>query len=340
MKRLAILAVAFVALAGGAAELPVSIGRARVRDAVERLRQDAHADVSFIEGDENATVVIDATNASVDEILREIAKQVPSYRYEVIDGHPFLYDGDARWQAKIENADFRNVARERAMFDYVELLRRRPEFAKLIPPGHIGRTGSNQPVENDPMFERVTLERSDTIVRHLAQLLGTSRRLVIDIQKFQWGTEIADGIKFTGIAPLAFDPPVAGEPLVAKRWPFDLGSYDLAVLLKNGFEKMGLEAYMKALEHPRPAVREAGIEKLNLSPKSPAQFKAAVRKLLNDPSLAVRLRAAEALLNAGETTGYSVVKSAARDAKDPNVRLSGTAGLAKFRMERRPETHP
>ena len=330
MKRYLLIAFFFAAAACGAAELPVTIGRTRVRDAVERLREDAHADVSFIEGDQNATVVIDDANLSVDGVLREIARQLPSYRYEVIDGHPFLHDADARWQAKLDNIDFRNAARERAMLDYVALLRRRPEFAKLIPPGHIGRAGDNAPAENDPLFERVTLERSGTVVQHLAQLLGTSRRLVIDIQKFQWGTEIADGIKFTGIAPLAFDPPVAGEPAGTKRFKFDLGSYDLYVLLKNGFEKMGLEAYTKALAHPRPAVREAGIEKLNLTARSPAQFKAAVRKLLNDPSMAVRLRAAEALLDAGETTGYSVVASAARDAKDPNVRLAGIAGLAKF----------
>src|SRR5207247_1487419 len=66
------------------------------------------------------------------------------------------------------------------------------------------------------------------------------------------------------------------------------------------------------------------------TPRSTPQAKAVVRKLLNDASMAVRLRAAEALLNAGETTGYSVVASAARDARDQNVRLSGLAGLARF----------
>jgi len=337
MRQILFIVLSVVAaLAAEAAELPVAVTRGRVAEVVDRVRQDAHADVSFIEGDPSSTVIVDGT--SVDEILTSIARQVPSYRFEVIEGHRFLYDGDARWRQTIENVDLRGVAREGALSDYVSLLRRRPEFAKLIPPGYVGH--GEQRVANDPMLQRVTLDRSATVVRHLAQLLGDSHRLIIDVRKFHWGKEIADGVTFDGIEPLAFDPPVYGESPSAPRWPFALGSYNTAILQQNGFDKLGVETFVKALGHPFPAVREAGIERLGLTPRSAPQFKAAVRKLLNDPSLAVRLRAAEALLQAGETTGYSVVKSAARDAKDPNVRLSGVAGLAKFRMDRRPETHP
>jgi HEAT repeats len=327
MKALALLLIGCAALAGQASELPVSVGRARVREVVDRLREDAHADVSFVEGDESSTVVIDAANLSVEQILRAVAQQVPSYRYEVIAGHPFLYDGGARWQLQLDNVDLRNVPRERALADYAALLRRRAEFAKLIPPGHLGVGGAEDP--NDPLQERVTLQSSATVIAHLAQLLGPSRRMVIDVRKFQWGTEITDGITFDLIAPLAFDPPVYGET-APPRWRFAQGSYDLGILLTNGFAQMGLDTFLKALDHPRPAVREAGIDSLAITPKSAPRFKAVVRKLLGDPSLAVRLRAAEALLNGGETTGFSTVLSAARDARDPNVRLAGIAGLARF----------
>ena len=167
--------------------IEITVQGASATAAVQLLRRQACAPVSFIAAARGGTVSLSVRGATVAEVLRQIAAQDPTYRAETIAGREVLYPAAPEFQVALAGIDIASTPRLEASYRYLERLRRDvPAFSTLAPPMVIGDS-------RHPIFsQKVTLRPTGRVIEHLVDLLGQNPDLYFEFGKAMSGVPELD----------------------------------------------------------------------------------------------------------------------------------------------------
>ncbi len=177
---------------------------------VALLRAQHCAPVSFISTHSLRTVTLDLQGVSVEEALRQIAVQDPTYRSDVIDERNVLYPAGPEFQHVVRNVEIADVPRLDASYRYLDRLGREvPAFSNLVAPVVFGDS-------RHPIFStRVSVRRVGRVIEQLVDLLGEDRSLYLEFGKAMSG---ASELAFRKLACDAIAPsPPQSHPGGARR---------------------------------------------------------------------------------------------------------------------------
>jgi hypothetical protein len=165
--------------------ISLHLENAEVPEIVDLLHSRYCAAVSFVPAVPPGAATVDAADATVPEVLSQIARSNPAYRSETIAGREVLYPATPEFQIVVDHVDVKSKPRLDATGLYLDLLRKEvPAFSQLWPPFMIGNP--RHPVYSDV----VTLRARGRIIEHLVDLLGQNERVYFEIIEARSGVPV------------------------------------------------------------------------------------------------------------------------------------------------------
>jgi hypothetical protein len=162
--------------------ITLHIEHAAVPEIVDLLRKRACAAVSFIPAVPPGEASIEASGATVPEVLGQIARRNPIYRSETIAGRDVLYPSTPEFQRVLDHVEIESKPRQAATEIYVDRLRKEvPAFLQLLAPMIIGNAGN--PVYTDI----VSLRARGRVIEQLMDLVGQNKRVYLEFFQAKTG---------------------------------------------------------------------------------------------------------------------------------------------------------
>jgi len=162
--------------------LDISPARIDVAEAIESLRRDYHAPISFIDGGDGAQVSLHVQDRTTSGVLAQILRQNRAYRLAEVNGRWVVFPNRPGFQAVIEGVQIVDVPRLQAADRYIGYLKGHiAGFEDLV--GTISKGNPEAPLFTTP----VTLPRRATVLQHLVALLGDDPSIAFSIRQTRSG---------------------------------------------------------------------------------------------------------------------------------------------------------
>jgi hypothetical protein len=187
---LGVLTLGVAPVPSGLARVTLKVRAALPSAVVQLLRAQACAPVCFIASGSDRLVSLDLQEATVRDVLADIARQDPTYRAETISDKDVLYPARAEFQRVVSGIDIKDAARLDACYVYLKQMRPEvPALSNLAAPFVVGD-------HTHPIFStKVSVRPRGRVIEQLMDLIGADKKLYLEFGRamsgvpemlFQW----------------------------------------------------------------------------------------------------------------------------------------------------------